>query len=51
VSRTDQLSVVPSVSPCAQGFQVESFQELCEIDVGDVGWKACMLPLQEWPPA
>ena len=33
------------------GFQVESFQELCEIDVGEVGWKACVLPLSEWPAA
>ena len=38
-------------APPKPGFSVTSFQEIAEIDVGDVGWQAHLLPISEWPPA
>ena len=32
------------------GFKVSSFQEIAEIDCGDKGWKARLLPLAEFLP-
>jgi hypothetical protein len=36
--------------PKPQEFKLSSFQEIAEIDVGEVGWKGHLLPLSEWPP-